>query len=429
MTRWWAIWLALGAASARRVVPLVSSEARSSGAWPNAAGEEKYLNMSSNAADEEPLGRRLSEQERRVRNLPGLEPKSYPHRHWAGYIDVDKKHGGHLFYWLFESWEAPATAPLIVWMNGGPGCSSMDGLFLENGPFKLSGSLGVKVNPHSWAATANVVYLDQPVGTGLSYTTGKVYPKNDGDVNKGILDFFDGFFEVHPELAGRELFLTGESHSGHYLPSLAQAILLRGDKQAGQPGQPTKPNEVIRLGGVAIGNGWIDPRVQYDVSTFAHGMGLISAAQQRGLKVREKRCREQLDSGNYMWGGCWDLLDDVVRQSGAQVKVLMYDIRLYSQVDTGLGVCPWVGARKLQGAHTQLGVQRLLCPLIPANYSPSTLGGRRPRKHSRRTTSSWRSTSTGPRCGRRSTRANALWSSPSARTRRTTRSSTRTVSA
>jgi carboxypeptidase D len=206
----------------------------------------------------------------------------------------------------------------------------MDGLFLENGPFKVNGDLSVSVNPHAWTAVANVLYIDQPVGTGLSYTKGG-YPKNDGDVNRNLLEFFDDFFTVHDDLAGREMFLSGESHAGHYLPSFAQAIVKRSDKQG--PNHPNK-NEVINLAGVCIGNGWFDPRNQYDVSEFAHGVGLVSHSQAISLKQKEKMCRGKLDSGSYMNGICWDLLDDVVKQSGApgKSKVLMYDIRKYAKV-------------------------------------------------------------------------------------------------
>jgi carboxypeptidase C (cathepsin A) len=69
-------------------------------------------------------------------------------------------------------------------MNGGPGCSSMDGLFLENGPFKLDDQLALHLNPHSWHHLADVLYIDQPVGTGLSFTTNRDgYPRNDEQVN------------------------------------------------------------------------------------------------------------------------------------------------------------------------------------------------------------------------------------------------------
>jgi len=197
-----------------------------------------------------------------VTNLPGLNAKDYPHRHFAGHVTV--RGTGHLFYWLFEAWNSPESAPLVLWLNGGPGCTSMDGLFLENGPFKLNGDgTTVKVNEHAWSKSANLLYLDQPVGTGLSYTTGGSgsYPRNDGEINKALLEFLDGFFAVHPSLAGRPFYLSGESHAGHYIPSLAAALLSRADKQAKGEGS-AKPNEVVNLAGAAIGNGWFDPARQ-----------------------------------------------------------------------------------------------------------------------------------------------------------------------
>lgn len=277
-------------AEARRVVPSIaepSSEQHGSGSV-----NSSFFQASSSDQRSDTEGRRLGSKkssssaggdssspgllplnDRLVHSLPGLDNKKYPHRHWAGYVDVASK--GHLFYWLFEAWEAPSTAPLVVWLNGGPGCSSMDGLFLENGPFQLGSDSPqtVSVNNHAWAAAANVLYIDQPVGTGLSYTTSNVYPKNDGDVNKALLDFFNGFFAIHKDLVGREMFLTGESHAGHYLPSLAQAIVLRNEKLQGLDKKAPAASSVesLNLGGVAIGNGWFDPRTQYDVSEFAHG--------------------------------------------------------------------------------------------------------------------------------------------------------------
>jgi carboxypeptidase D len=135
----------------------------------------------------------------------------------------------------------------------------MDGLFLENGPFKLTDQGNLEVNPNAWAKQAHLLYIDQPVGTGLSYVSdAKTYPRNDGDVNRALLAFMDALQAVHTWLPGRKVFLTGESHAGHYLPSWAQALMARADKQKSSATQPP-PNEVVELGGVAIGNGWFDP--------------------------------------------------------------------------------------------------------------------------------------------------------------------------
>lgn len=81
-----------------------------------------------------------------------------------------------LFYWLFESRNDPATDPLILWLSGGPGCSSLMALFVENGPYKIvervdgegvaDSSRLLRLNPHSWNSNATVIYLEQPAGTG-----------------------------------------------------------------------------------------------------------------------------------------------------------------------------------------------------------------------------------------------------------------------
>jgi hypothetical protein len=97
-----------------------------------------------------------------VESLPGLK-QTFPSAHYAGTLDVDK-HNHRLFYWLFEKPANPNDAPLVIWLNGGPGCSSLEGLFAENGPFKVQKDLSLELNPFSWHQVANVLYLDQPIG-------------------------------------------------------------------------------------------------------------------------------------------------------------------------------------------------------------------------------------------------------------------------
>ena len=104
----------------------------------------------------------------KVTNLPGLNPPLASNQ-FAGFITIDKKNKGDIFYWLFEASESPDTAPLLIWLNGGPGCSSMDGLFLEIGPFKVAqDGKTLILNQQSWHHAANVLFIDQPLGTGLS---------------------------------------------------------------------------------------------------------------------------------------------------------------------------------------------------------------------------------------------------------------------
>ncbi|CAN0181332.1 unnamed protein product [Laminaria digitata] len=176
----------------------------------------------------------------------------------------------------------------------------MDGLWLENGPFRLDADQKVSVNPFSWHNVANIMYVDQPVGTGLSFTTSDNYADNDIEVDKQFYIFLTKFFDLHSQFKRgdgktRPLFFTGESHAGHYIPSMVTYIMGRNEAAlgAGEGGL------VIDVQGMAIGNGWVDPVSQYDVSDFAFGMGLIDAGQRRALKKKEETCVQSIQDGNF----------------------------------------------------------------------------------------------------------------------------------
>ncbi|KAJ3675688.1 hypothetical protein LUZ60_004730 [Juncus effusus] len=110
-----------------------------------------------------------------IEQVPGFT-SSLPSKHYAGYITLDEEHGKNLFYYFVLSEGNPAVDPVVLWLNGGPGCSSFDGFVYENGPFNFeagekSGSLPIlHLNPYSWSKVSSVIYLDSPAGTGLSYS-------------------------------------------------------------------------------------------------------------------------------------------------------------------------------------------------------------------------------------------------------------------
>ncbi|CAM9648366.1 unnamed protein product [Ascophyllum nodosum] len=274
-----------------------------------------------------------SADEHLVTSLPGLKNGDFPTKHHAGYIPVI---GGYFFYWLFESGgKDPASDPLVIWLNGGPGCSSMDGLWLENGPFRLDSHQRVTINPYSWHTAANVLYVDQPLGTGLSFTTDSNYADNDHQVDEQFYLFLSNFLKLHSYFKtdrnkSRPVFFTGESHAGHYIPSMITFIMEKNKAAGADAG---KDDLVIDVAGMAIGNGWFDPVSQYDVSDYALGMGLIDSGQRRALKKKEKECLKSIRSGNYADHVCMALMDTVVAASNGGVskvpRVSMYDVRKY----------------------------------------------------------------------------------------------------
>jgi carboxypeptidase C (cathepsin A) len=102
----------------------------------------------------------------KVVSLPDCAP--LPSAWYSGYLNISSTKSLH--YVFIESLDKPSTDPVLVWFNGGPGCSSMLGLFSEHGPFVFDdGESVIKPNPYSWNQRANMLYLESPAGVGYSY--------------------------------------------------------------------------------------------------------------------------------------------------------------------------------------------------------------------------------------------------------------------
>ncbi|KAK5019284.1 carboxypeptidase Y-like protein A [Cryomyces antarcticus] len=168
-------------------------------------------------------------------------------KQYSGYLDDDEE-DKHLFYWFFESRNNPKTDPVVLWLNGGPGCSSLTGLFLELGPSFVNKKLGLDYNPSSWNSNASVIFLDQPVNVGYSYSGKSV--SNTVAAGKDVYALLTLFFKQFPEYAHQDFHISGESYAGHYIPVFANEILSH-----------KKTN--INLKSLLIGNGLTDGLTQY----------------------------------------------------------------------------------------------------------------------------------------------------------------------
>jgi len=203
---------------------------------------------------------------------------------YAGYITVNVSHERNLFFWLVESVESPSTAPLMLWTNGGPGCSGLSGgLFSEFGPFfpNKDGSLSLTPNIWTWTQVANVIFIEQPAGVGFSWSADSDdYTVGDSQAAEDVYQFLLGFTARYPQYAGRELYLSGESYGtcaplshiirdvprcaatskftpisplhitltgGHYVPTEAAAIVR---------GNAAGINPKLNLQGFLVGNAW-----------------------------------------------------------------------------------------------------------------------------------------------------------------------------
>lgn len=129
----------------------------------------------------------------RITHLPGLdEPINFDQ--YSGYLKVNETADTELFYWYVESQSDPSNDPLVLWLNGGPGCSSLLGFFEETGPFYVKKDLTLGINKYSWNREANMVFLESPHGVGFSKSA---QPLKYSDNNTAIdsLNFLLEFFK------------------------------------------------------------------------------------------------------------------------------------------------------------------------------------------------------------------------------------------
>ncbi|KAL9187053.1 hypothetical protein ACHAXT_010773 [Thalassiosira profunda] len=236
----------------------------------------------------------------------------------AGYMNVkgskfDTEADKNLFYWFFEkrttsqvpgntNAQTVGETPLVVWLTGGPGCSSSLALLTENGPCTvMDDGATTKVNPYSWTESAHVLWLDQPADVGYSYGQGN--DSNEEMISEDAYYFLQAFLksEQGQKYKDAPLFIVGESYGGHYAPAIAHRIW-KGNKDL-QPGLAT-----LNLKGLAVGNGLTDPEEQYKwyaemAFKNSHGMEVINEDTYNMMKKSEPMCTKgihQCNSGDGM---------------------------------------------------------------------------------------------------------------------------------
>lgn len=185
---------------------------------------------------------------------------------FSGYFTVNKPFNSNLFFWYFPSLSNSKTDPIVLWLQGGPGATSLFGLFQENGPFTVKRKRGLKLRKYAWTNTHSVIYIDNPVGTGYSFTKGG-YAQNETQVGADLYNALTQFFTMFPDLQKNDFFIAGESYAGKYVPAIAYTI------HKNNPAAKLK----INLQGISIGNGLSDPEHQLKYSDYLYQIGLIDA--------------------------------------------------------------------------------------------------------------------------------------------------------
>lgn len=167
----------------------------------------------------------------------------------------------------------------------------MFGLFTENGPFFVTANKTLAMRRYSWNIAHNLIYIDNPVGTGFSFTdNNKGYVTNETQVGRDILNALVQFFQLFPELQENNFFVTGESYAGKYVPAVSHAI----------KDYNVKAVTKINLRGLAIGNGLCDPENQLLYSDYLYQLGLIDRNGRAQFAMYEKKGRDFIKQKKYV---------------------------------------------------------------------------------------------------------------------------------
>jgi carboxypeptidase D len=127
---------------------------------------------------------------------------------YSGHIEISAKHHSNIFFWLFKNRHIADRRRTVIWFNGGPGCSSLDGAIMEAGPYRVNPDGTLRLIDGSWDEFANVIFVDQPAGTGFSYVDTDSYVHEMSEMSSQVVDFLKKFFDIFPEHAHDDVRLS-----------------------------------------------------------------------------------------------------------------------------------------------------------------------------------------------------------------------------
>ncbi|XP_074596350.1 lysosomal protective protein-like [Brevipalpus obovatus] len=213
----------------------------------------------------------------RIKHLPGWNGNLVSPM-YTGYLKAGRL--ARFFYAFVESESDPANDPLILWFNGGPGCSSLRSFLMDHGPYRVTDDgRTLEKNPHPWTRFANVLYLETPAGTGFSYDSPLVLSSSDDRSTKQNLRALKDFLEKYPRFKSNDLYLSGFSYAAVYVSMLAASLVDEKD---------------INFKGFTIGNGYIDhSKIANSVIEFARQNGILNKIEHKAL--RSVCCRDESD--------------------------------------------------------------------------------------------------------------------------------------
>jgi len=215
---------------------------------------------------------------------------------YAGFITVDEPNQGNMFFWFFPAQENPETAPVVIWLQGGPGGSSMFGLLKLHGPILTTqdenGNVAAAENPYSWHRKHNMIYIDNPVGAGFSFSN--KLPETQADVGTNLYNMLQQWFTLFPMYQENPFYPFGESYAGKFVPTIGRKI---------HEENQVEGNIRINLAGLGIGDGWMSPYHNARYGKFLYQVGLVDETVLEECLRMEANTQLLIDNGQ--WTEAW----------------------------------------------------------------------------------------------------------------------------
>jgi len=223
---------------------------------------------------------------------------------YSGFFTIDASTDSNTYFVFSEAQSGKKDAPVLLWLQGGPGASSLFGLFTELGPFNIDKDMKIAPRDISWNKDYHMLFLDNPLGTGFSFT-GELdrMATNQTTVGQDLYSALSQFYELFPDLRANDFFVTGESYAGKYVPSCAFEIHNQNMK--------VEASKKINLKGIAIGDGAFDPAGQfYNFWQLLYYMGMADDMERAQYMKYETEWKGKIDSGDNV--GAFRVFDEML---------------------------------------------------------------------------------------------------------------------
>ncbi|KAL9679574.1 hypothetical protein QQ045_017440 [Rhodiola kirilowii] len=272
-----------------------------------------------------------------VHGLPTIPKQALPTN--SGYLPVTSSTTSSAIFYAFYEAQNPISSlpdtPILIWLQGGPGCSSMLGNFFELGPWRLNPhniqnkNLELEQNPGSWNRIFGLLFLDNPIGTGFSIAaTHDSIPTDQQTVAKHLYVAITNFINLDPVFRSRPIYITGESYAGKYVPAIGSYILKTNSLKS--------DSDKLNLAGVAIGNGLTDPVTQIATHAInAYFSGFINERQKARLEQAQLEAVNLIKQRN--WSAATDARNEVLHMlTNMTGLATLYDFAREAPYETDL---------------------------------------------------------------------------------------------